>query len=318
MIAPNFDEYIPWIEKYRPKEISDVIDQNHVTKFLKSEVQSKKMSNLIFYGSPGTGKTSAILAAARELYSEKEYKSNILELNGSNERGINNIKTIVKEFANKSNNGLFKLIILDEADSMTLDAQYILYSIIDKYAHLTKFCIICNYIHNILPKLSSICIKFKFNNLKKNSIIKILKNICENEKVICTDKNINYIYKLSNGDLRKSINVLQNCSLNKKITINNINYINGLCNDNIIAKYIKVIESKDSKKIDEFCNFLLTEGFINLCFIKQIFLYFIDKNIYNNLNEILQLIINSYNNLINKSHFYIEIYFISYQISNKL
>ena len=318
MIAPNFDEYVPWIEKYRPKLISDVIDQNHVTKFLKLEVNSKKMSNLIFYGSPGTGKTSAILAAAKELYTEKEYKNNILELNGSNERGINNIKTIVKQFANKSNNGLFKLIILDEADSMTLDAQYILYSIIDKYSHLTKFCIICNYIHNILPKLSSICIKFKFNNLKKNSIVDILKNICKNEKINCCDKNINYIYKLSNGDLRTSINVLQICSLDKQITINNINYINGLCNNIIITNYINVLKNKDSKKIDKYCDFLLRDGYINICFIKQIFSYFINKKNYKNINQILQIIINSYNNLIKMSHFYIELFFISYQISNKL
>lgn len=318
MKPPNYNEYIPWIEKYRPNKIYDVVDQNHVTTFLNNEIKNKNLSNLIFYGSPGTGKTSAIFAAAKELYTEKQYKNNILELNGSNERGINNIKTTIKQFANKSNNGLFKLIILDEADSMTLDAQYILYSIIDNYSHLTKFCIICNYIHNILPKLASICIKFKFNNLKKKSIINLLNNICIKENLKYSSNIINHIYKLSNGDLRNSINILQICSNNNLVNIKYINFITGLCNNYIINKYIQVLYTKDSILIDNICNFILINGYINICFIKQIFTYFFLKKTIKNQIKILEIIINSYNNLLNLSNFYIEIYFLSYNISNKL
>ena len=143
---------LPWIEKYRPMTINDVIYQTQVIKTLKEAISNNNLSHLLFYGPPGTGKTSAILAAARELYTDDNYKDHVLELNASDERGINIIRKKVKIFSQKTvcKKTKFKLVILDEADSMTLEAQSILRHIIEKYSSITRFCIICNYIDKII------------------------------------------------------------------------------------------------------------------------------------------------------------------------
>ena len=137
---------IPWVEKYRPLTINDIVYQNRVIETLKKLLEKDTLSHLLFYGPPGTGKTSTILAAAKQLYSKESYQDYVLELNASDERGINVIRNKVKVFSQKliKNKIKFKLIILDEADSMTFEGQSILRNIIEKYSTITKFCIICN------------------------------------------------------------------------------------------------------------------------------------------------------------------------------
>ena len=188
----KWNKNLPWVEKYRPMTIQDIVCQKQVINTLKNGIENKNLSHLLFYGPPGTGKTSAILAAAKDLYGIDNYKNCVLELNASDERGINIIRSKVQAFSQKTiNNKInFKLIILDEADSMTIEAQSILRHIIEKYSSITRFCIICNYIDKIIEPLISRCNKFRFYPLNKQSIISILKNIANKE-------NINIIMKQS-------------------------------------------------------------------------------------------------------------------------
>ena len=165
---------------------------------------------MLFYGPPGTGKTSTIIACARKLYGDN-YTSMTLELNGSDDRGINIVRQTIREFANT--NKLFrsgiKLVILDEVDSMTYDAQFALRRVIEKYTYNVRFCLICNYINKIIPALQSRCFRFKFTPLNHSNIFKYLSKIVEQENITIGQDSINAIIKLHNGDLRKSINTLQ-------------------------------------------------------------------------------------------------------------
>eukprot|EP00493_Phyllostaurus_siculus_P023200 UN23535 len=163
----------PWVEKYRPKKLSDVAHQEAVTSALSTSLKTGNLSHLLFYGPPGTGKTSTILACARELYGPL-MKKRVLELNASDERGISIVRHKVKQFAqgavgSKKVKGHlcppYKIIILDECDSMTNAAQSALRRTMEKYSKTTRFCLICNYVTRIMPPVASRCAKFRFQRL---------------------------------------------------------------------------------------------------------------------------------------------------------
>lgn len=172
------------------------------------------------YGPPGTGKTSTVLAMAKELFGKEFYKHRILELNASDERGIQVVRDKIKKFAQRkiAHNPdkecpPLQLIILDEADSMTIDAQSALRRIIEAYSTNTRFCIICNYISKIIDPLASRCVKFRFSAIGADAQKQRLKMICEKENIkIESDQVIDSLIEISEGDLRRSINTLQTCS----------------------------------------------------------------------------------------------------------
>lgn len=173
-------------------------------------IDNEKLPHLLFYGPPGTGKTSTILACAKKMYGNN-YHSMILELNASDDRGIDVVRDKIKEFAGTKklfNTGI-KLIILDECDNMTNDAQSALRRVIEKYTSNTRFCLICNYINKLIPALQSRCTKFRFSPLKYNQIINRLNYVCENEHCNITEKGKEALIKLANGDLRRVLNLLQ-------------------------------------------------------------------------------------------------------------
>jgi replication factor C subunit 2/4 len=154
----------PWVEKYRPNSISEVSHQPEVVNALLTSVKTGRVPHLLLYGPPGTGKTSTILALAKQIFGPKFYRERILELNASDERGIQMIREKVKKFAQKKiskNTDLdhpcppLQLIILDEADSMTVDAQSALRRTIEVHSKQTRFCIICNYVSKIIEPLAS-------------------------------------------------------------------------------------------------------------------------------------------------------------------
>ncbi|KAK1972986.1 replication factor C [Colletotrichum eremochloae] len=214
----------PWVEKYRPKTLSDVTAQDHTVTVLQRTLQASNLPHMLFYGPPGTGKTSTVLALAKELYGPEMIKSRVLELNASDERGISIVREKVKDFArmqltNPTNEYKkrypcppFKIIILDEADSMTQDAQSALRRTMETYSKITRFCLICNYVTRIIDPLASRCSKFRFKSLDQGNAKKRLRDIADNEGVQLEDGAVDALIKCSEGDLRKAITYLQSAA----------------------------------------------------------------------------------------------------------
>ncbi|KAF5269228.1 hypothetical protein FQR65_LT02529 [Abscondita terminalis] len=221
---------IPWVEKYRPRTVSDIVEQTEAVQVLQQCIEGADLPNLLFYGPPGTGKTSTVLAAARQLFGDM-YKDRILELNASDERGIQVIRDKVKTFAQLTASGVrhdgkpcppFKIIILDEADSLTNAAQAALRRTMEKESKTTRFCLICNYVSRIIEPLTSRCTKFQFKPLDESKICERLKLICEEEKLQISDEVLNVLVQTSGGDMRRATTCLQSCSVlkGKDATIN--------------------------------------------------------------------------------------------------
>ena len=247
-----------WVEKYRPKKLDDITSQKNVVISLRKSLKTLNIPHLIFFGPSGCGKTSSILALSRELFGEEYFNNKIIELNASDERGINvvrdKIKTYAKHKVTKNSKGpKFKIIILDEADSMTPDSQFALRRIMEEYSNITRFCIICNYHNKIIDPIVSRCSLFRFNPISSNEIIDKLKFIIKNEKMQCSDNILKKIVKICRGDLRKAINFLQRCHNYFGDNINEIllDEISGIINVNDLNKLIEFCIKKDSKKVDK-------------------------------------------------------------------
>ena len=208
----HVSSFLPFVEKYRPERLEDLTGQSDIVQTIIRLIAVGRLPHLLFYGPPGTGKTSTILAIARRLYGSG-YKDMVLELNASDDRGIDVVREQIKDFAGTRklfSNGV-KLIILDEADAMTHDAQFALRRVIEKYTKNTRFCLIGNYVSKIIPALQSRCTKFRFSPLRKEQIEGKLRSIVDREGLssrVSAD-GIEAILRLSNGDMRKVLNVLQ-------------------------------------------------------------------------------------------------------------
>jgi len=212
-------EYI-WIEKYRPKILNDIVGQNEIVERLKAYVKTKNVPHLMFAGPAGTGKTTSALAMSKELFGES-WKQNFHELNASDERGIGIVRGKIKDFARTAPIGktAFKIIFLDEADSLTSDAQSALRRTIEKYSHICRFILSVNYSSKIIEPIQSRCTIFRFNPIKNDDIKKYISKISEKEKLEVTPDGLETLIFIARGDLRKAINILQvGASVGKKIT----------------------------------------------------------------------------------------------------
>ena len=216
MAAMEIDEVLdlPWVEKYRPSTLDDLVAHEVIISTVTRFIRERKLPHLLFYGPPGTGKTSTILAVAKEMYG-KSYTSMSLELNASDDRGINVVREQIKNFASTQQimaKGI-KLIILDEADSMTNAAQFALRRIIEKYTKTTRFCLICNYVSKIIPALQSRCTRFRFMPLPAELARIRIQFVAEHEKLNMTKDGLDALVELGNGDMRKYLNILQSTSM---------------------------------------------------------------------------------------------------------
>ena len=216
---------LPWVEKYRPNSISDLILDDMTNMRIKKMIDKKQLSNMIMTGSSGTGKTSSILCLAKHILQDS-YKDAVLELNASDNRGLDTINNSIIHFCRKKvslDKGLHKLIILDEADNITKKAQYALTNLMEKFRNTTKFAFTCNNSNKIVESIQTRCIILRYNHIKNNSIIDRLKKICKKEKIDYTISGLNTIAFISQGDVRKAINYLESTYYGfNKITVDNI------------------------------------------------------------------------------------------------
>ena len=202
-----------WVEKYRPKTFEEVRGQKQIVERVKAFVKAKNIPHLLFSGPAGVGKTTLSLVIARQFFGEN-WKQNVLELNASDERGIDVIRTKVKDFARFRAIGdvPFKIIYLDECDALTREAQQALRRTMENYASTTRFILSCNYISKIIDPIQSRCTLFKFQPLDEEEIIKVIDKISEKEKLNITDDAKRAVFEISNGDCRRKENILQSCA----------------------------------------------------------------------------------------------------------
>ena len=263
-----------WVEKYRPTKLSAIINQKEIIGSLRSLLKNTpEMPHLLFSGSAGVGKTTASLCLAREILGDS-WREYTLELNASDERGINMVRDRVKKFARFS--GLdtripFKLVILDEADEMTSDAQTALRRIIEDTARHCRFIIIANNISKIIEPLQSRCAVFKFTRISEDDVISYLEEICKKEKVKYNEDGLNTIYSYSEGDMRHSINILQATASLGTVDESNVKASAGLAKTNDVGEILKLaLAGKLSEARDKMIELIKVYGMSESDFLKYL------------------------------------------------
>ena len=254
---------LPWIEKYRPVKMKDVILHSYIKIKFNNIKKTKDLPNLIIIGEPGTGKTSSILCLVKQLMPKKYYSEYVLELNASDDRGLSTINNVIIHFCKKKVTEVnHKIIILDEADSITPKAQFLLNNIIEEFYNNTRFIFICNDSTKITESIQSRCSIIRFPRLINKSIAVKLKSICESETINYTEKGLECLIFSSCGDIRQAINNLECVSLTyKKVTQKNVLKICDKPKAEIIFQIFDFCKEKNLIEAMTLTNELIDKGY---------------------------------------------------------
>ncbi|XP_020107168.1 replication factor C subunit 2 isoform X2 [Ananas comosus] len=257
----------------RPKKVKDVAHQDEVVRVVTNTLETADLPHLLFYGPPGTGKTTTALAIAHQLFGPELYKSRVLELNASDDRGINVVRTKIKDFAavavgSKPHQGgypcpPYKIIILDEADSMTEDAQNALRRTMETYSKVTRFFFICNYISRIIEPLASRCAKFRFKPLSEEVMSGRILHICNEEGLNLDSEALSTLGSISQGDLRRAITYLQSAArlFGSSISSNDLISVSGVIPQDVVESLFTACKSGDFDVANKEVTRIIAEGY---------------------------------------------------------
>ena len=285
-------DFLPWVEKYRPKTINEIISHAQNIETIKKLLIGGALPHLLFHGASGTGKTSTIMALSREIYGNN-VRLMVMKLDASDDRGINSVREDIKGFAEKSNmfqKGV-RLIILDEADSMTFDAQFALRRIIEKYSETIRFCLICNYENKIIPAIRSRCANFRFSNIDNIHICNKLNQIIKSENLKHEPDVTNTIATLAKGDLRKAINLLQSISMQTDFITNVICFVTaGIPSKNEVKELLNTLLN-DANSFDTsyktIVKIIKSQGYSLSIVLKEIILELLSGQLSDNMPQII-------------------------------
>jgi replication factor C subunit 2/4 len=268
----------PWVEKYRPQRIDDIVHQEGIVAHLRQAMgDPANLTHMLFHGPPGTGKTTAILALCKELFGPEYYKSRVKELNASDDRGIQVVREKVKKFAelavttapNQTHNGKFhpvppyKVIILDEADALLPDAQAALRRMMEDFAGVTRFCLICNYVSKIIDPIISRCARYRFKALTQEPLHQRIRYICGQEGVTISDSALRHLDAVSSGDLRMAITYVQGATRIKGSDLSACDFsdIAGCVPSQIIDGYLECLFAHSFEKVQSQTVAITRQGF---------------------------------------------------------
>ena len=262
------DTHLPWVEKFRPSKLDNVISNQQIKNTFKDYVKNKYLPHLLICGPSGVGKTSIVMALAKELYGDS-YMLMTKHINASEERGIEVIRNKVKDFVMSSIflPGVipFKLVILDEADAMTISAQGMLRRIIEDFTSSARFCLICNKLKSIDPAIQSRCVNFRFAPLQPEIIKKRIQDICLKQDIKTESDGLDLLIKISGGDMRKVFNNLQSIYMAfNKITYQTVSKCTGYPTDNQINIILDTLTNRSIGKSHKIITKIIQENQYNL------------------------------------------------------